>query len=314
MDSTDRQLQVLKTRFHQQAQALAESEALAIQNIQRAAELEQQLADCQLHSGQSDLVDEIKQQLAQSESDRQQLAQKFQEVAAQHKSLAQQLAASQAEQATLTQKLQEAIAQPTADSTEALREAKRRQEVAEAHHYVLKRQYEALQNRVKELERECSQAHATGRDRERELTEVQTAKAELEEQVNALKQQILQAQAARKQLVKTAAEPKSDSGRDRILPLPGADGESKPSSSPSELPLALSSLSLPSIPPLALKREDSPVPMRKLDRRVRTLAASSAEIVAPQSPTPPALPSKPASHSSRRHSAVVDLPAFLRRG
>lgn len=269
MALNDRQLQALKTRVHQQAQALADSEALAMQNMQYAAELEQQLNSCQVMLASQEAVaaeveslkaqlsgsqqqgqqmEHLEQQLEQLEADRVHLRQEVDtarqrcqqlEVSATKVAKLQSIAATlRDERDELVQRLEQAKSSVTAaqsqtdavqqlqqqvhkvaeerdvlarrleqtqaeflaglegEPSEQLKEAQRRQEVAEAHHYVLKRQYETLQERVKELEQECAQAHAHSQDCDRDLAELERTKLDLEDRIDQLqaRNQTLQAQ------------------------------------------------------------------------------------------------------------------------
>ena len=252
MAPNDPNLEALKTRVHQQAQALAESESLAMQNMQYAAELEQQLNSCQAMLNTQNVTDDnisllqtqltaSKQQLEHLQADvervvgerdrlrqdfdtaqqrcqqleqsankiaklqsiaatlkveRDELAQKLEQaktaVANVHSTerTLQQVQQSQAElkdrtqqvtheRDTMAKQLEELQAQLEGGESEQLKAAQRRQEVAEAHHYVLKRQYESLQERVKELEKECTQAHAQAQECDREMAQMERAKIEL---------------------------------------------------------------------------------------------------------------------------------------
>ncbi|MEM9566959.1 MAG: hypothetical protein AAF974_01525 [Cyanobacteria bacterium P01_E01_bin.34] len=255
----DRQLQALKTRVHQQAQALADSEALAMQNMQYAAELEQQLNSCQVmltsqeavaaeveslkaqlasSQQQGQQVEYLEQQLSQLEADRVRLQQdvdsarqrcqqleapatkvaKLQSIAAtlrdERDELVQRLEQAKASvtaaqtQTDVVQQLQqqvhkvaeerdvlarrleqtqvEFLAGMEGEPSEQVKEAQRRQEVAEAHHYVLKRQYETLQERVTELEQECAQAHSHSQECDRDMAELERTKLDLEDRIDQL--------------------------------------------------------------------------------------------------------------------------------
>ncbi|MEM9534565.1 MAG: hypothetical protein AAGA40_02730 [Cyanobacteria bacterium P01_E01_bin.45] len=259
MALNDRQLQALKTRVHQQAQALADSEALAMQNMQYAAELEQQLNSCQVmltsqeavaaeveslkaqlasSQQQGQQVEHLEQKLSQLEADRVRLQQdvdtarqrcqqletsatkvaKLQSIAAtlrderdelvqrleQAKTsvtaaqtqtdavqqLQQQVHKVAEERDVLARRLEqtqaEFLASMEGEPSEQVKEAQRRQEVAEAHHYVLKRQYETLQERVKELEQECAQAHSHSQECDRDLAELERTKLDLEDRIDQL--------------------------------------------------------------------------------------------------------------------------------
>lgn len=259
MALNDRQLQALKTRVHQQAQALADSEALAMQNMQYAAELEQQLNSCQvmltsqeavtaelealkaqLESSQQQLqqAEHLESQVLQLESEREHLQQKWDsaqqrcqqlEIAANTVAKLQSIAATlRDERDELVQKLEQAKSSVTAaqsqtstvqqlqqqlhtvaeerdvlarrldqtqkeflaglegEPSEQVKEAQRRQEVAEAHHYVLKRQYETLQERVKELEQECAQAHAHSQECDRDMAEMERSKLDQQDRIDQL--------------------------------------------------------------------------------------------------------------------------------
>ncbi len=62
-------------------------------------------------------------------------------------------------------------------------EVKRKQELAEAHHVVGKKQVERLQEKIQELEAECVQAHAYAQTQEKEVAHLERAKQELESQI-----------------------------------------------------------------------------------------------------------------------------------
>ena len=278
MDLNDRQLQALKTRVHQQALALADSEAQTMQNMQYAAELEQQLSSCreqlatceaataevetlraefancaqqlqqfEIMEGQSkqlgterdllklelDTVQQRCQQLEQSASkvaklqsiaatlrgERDELVSKLeqakvsvtearsqagelQELKQLRTELEAQVQQLTGERDALTTQLEQAPAggdSPLQGGSEELsaqlKDAQRRQEVAEAHHYVLKRQYESLQERVKELEQECAHAHAHAQDCDKEVAEAEKTKLELQDRVEQLQARIQSLQA-----------------------------------------------------------------------------------------------------------------------
>ncbi|MEO0853456.1 MAG: hypothetical protein AAFY15_08145, partial [Cyanobacteria bacterium J06648_11] len=87
-------------------------------------------------------------------------------------------------------------------SAEQLQEAKRKQEIAEAHHLVLKRQHSGLQERVVELEKECAEARSYAQVQEREVgrleaehQEFASAKTELKERLFAVERQNIQLKA-----------------------------------------------------------------------------------------------------------------------
>ena len=286
MDLNDRQLQALKTRVHQQAQALADSEALAMQHMQYAAQLEEQLSSCQAKltdreneaseveslkaklsncmqqlqnleviEGQSkqlgaerdllklelDTAQQRCQQLEQSASkvaklqsiaatlrgERDELARKLEQARSsvtEAKSQSGELNELKQQEAQLKEQLQQLVnerdriahqleqSQTKGDSEELslqLKEAQRRQEVAEAHHYVLKRQYESLQERVKELEQECAHAHAHAQDCDKEIAETERVKLELQDRVEQLqaRNQTLQAYVDNLQQQETSSQP-----------------------------------------------------------------------------------------------------------
>lgn len=200
---------------------------------------------------------------------------------------------------------------------EHLQEAKRKQEIAEAHHLVLKRQHAGLQQRVVELERECAEARSYAQAQERELAqieankqEVETAKQELKERLYAVERQNIQLKAtldkclAEQQGYRTTAQVGIPTG-EIVIP----DGT----------PLIPTGESFASALPdcdaadLALKATEASDETDKGvdDRRVQAMMAASAEHVAAslkpsgisQPPAAPVAPAKP----------QVDLPAFVQR-
>ena len=438
------QIEALKTRVRQQATALAESEALAIENMEYVAELEQQLAQLQEQTSQQEIgtdelervraelvacqtnvatnellqteledirhirthleteleaahqccqqleavssqqAKELEERLAALESDRDRLARQSQEAQEAKDVVANQLAAARRQIKNLQDRLDKA-ATATADnpSAEQLQEAQRRREIAEANHYVLERQYKALQTRVAELETECAEAHSSGGDRERELSELSNAHADLKVQLEQLQAQNQQLQASLGEIDNSNDSPPeietslrqlqqqnealTASLTDRETQLQAAanatagataecdrlqaqiaaliqqnrdltaalesniansaavEASSNPSfaepsptsgvsiaASGNSLPFADTphrQFSLPSIPPFVPDRDGAAPPsIRNLDLRVRTLAASSAEMVPARRSSSPKAEAAPAS-SPRR---TVDLPAFVR--
>ena len=294
MALNDRQLQALKTRVHQQAQALADSEALAMQNMQYAADLEQQLSSCreqltaceattaELESLQAEFADCAQQlqqfeileaqskqlgterdllkleldtaqqrcqQLEQSASkvaklqsvaaglkgERDELASKLeqakvsvtearsqvgdlQDLKQQRSELEARVQQLTGERDALAQQLEQVPTEgdsPIQGGSEEfaaqLKEAQRRQEVAEAHHYVLKRQYESLQERVKELEQECAHAHAHAQDCDKEVAEAEKTKLELQDRVEQLQARMQSLQAYADNLQQLGSPPSSPS-------------------------------------------------------------------------------------------------------
>ena len=229
LDGHQGELQHLKTELstcqssqQTQTEAVSRLEAELIEALETCTQLEEELTAanqcCQhLEAASSEQAQELQGRITTLEGDRDRLARQSQESIEAKDILANQLANSRVEVETLAtelealkqemdplkQQLSEAIAHVTAagetanaNAEDALKQAQRRQEVAEANHYVIKRQYDALQNRVKELEEECAQAHTSGRDRERDLTELGMAHEDLKVVFERLQTQNRQLQTA----------------------------------------------------------------------------------------------------------------------
>jgi chromosome segregation ATPase len=215
---------------------------------------------------------------------------------------------------------QQAIEQQPA--AEAIQEARRRQELAEAHHLVIKKQYEALQRRVTELEEECRQSQVYAQSQEKDVSGLEDTKQQLELKLAALQQQNTRLNDL---LQKLQASPQPQSvepalAADEDIPVAATlapDFAPLQVATPEETianPLPETTFTpkvgrqRPSIPPL-FGREAPLVgstPTR-FDHRVRTLAAASAESVSARSKTTPVI-STPA-----RQRDGIDLPAFVRR-
>ncbi|MEO1132439.1 MAG: hypothetical protein AAFX40_06995 [Cyanobacteria bacterium J06639_1] len=230
-------------------------------------------------------------------------------------------------------------------SAEQLQEAKRKQEIAEAHHLVLKRQHSGLQERVVELEKECAEARSYAQVQEREVgrleaasQELEIAKAELKERLFAVERQNIQLKAtldkclAECQEYRSAARAGIPTGEIAIpdgsivIPTgevfqPVRDREAVPSTArETEAPetevleTKLLETELFDVESIETGRESDEISAASAidDLRIQAMVAASAEHVAARlKPAPRPGPKPTATPASARPQ--VDLPAFVQR-
>ncbi len=211
-------------------------------------------------------------------------------------------------------------------------EVKRRQELAEAHYVVSKKQVERLQQKIEELKTECVQAHAYAQTQEKEITLLENEKQDLTSQLayflNQPKQAVISplvtapdvqrgplSSKVQLPLLKdiqmsevTSSEPADPSPppENTSIPIeapPPSPVEQHPSKSP--LPLTHPSFRPRSgIPPLSLEKT-SP---GSSDDKMLTLKSKSDTKLEPGTASDPQRPATPRSKTNR-----VELPTFVQQ-
>ncbi|MEM9156941.1 MAG: hypothetical protein AAGB13_18210 [Cyanobacteria bacterium P01_F01_bin.33] len=205
-------------------------------------------------------------------------------------------------------------------NAEQLQEAKRKQEIAEAHHLVLKRQHAGLQQRVVELERECAEARSYSQTQERELAELEANKQELEAARQELKERLYAVERQNIQLKATLDKCLAECQEYRTAARVGIPtGEiAIPDGNPL---IPAGEIFAPAVTEAGIDPEIALSPLGEFenetgrhigDRRIQEMVAASAEHVAARIKSP-ASPQPPTTAAQTANRPQVDLPAFVQR-
>ena len=189
---------------------------------------------------------------------------------------------------------------------EQLQEAQRRQELAEAHHVVSKKQIDKLQRQIDALKAECVQAHAYAQTQEKEVALLEQQKQELQDQLIVLTQhQAAQSQAQPADQNQRDLAPARSNGSPRApITVMASETETHPQT---QAPVKPRPSNPERIPTFSVDREEDPTP--DLLRRHSLYKLSSAS----KSQTGSSQPQPSPQSASRPRSPRVDLPSFVRR-
>ncbi len=196
----------------------------------------------------------LRSQLAESRKDEDRFSESLlQDLRTEMTELQEQLKDLQVERERLAREL-ENRPQPT-----ALQEAQRRQELAEAHHLVSKRQIEKLQRQVEELKAECVQAHAYAQTQEKEVAFLEGIKEDLESRLASLALSGQPSSSVKAELPATrwlGTERPSVANSVVAARIQPSEPNTVPYPEPVSPPAASAASGTPGIPPLTLNSEE----------------------------------------------------------
>ncbi|MDX2272612.1 MAG: hypothetical protein NW237_11800 [Cyanobacteriota bacterium] len=206
-------------------------------------------------------------------------------------------------QAAHEQLRQEAEQRPTLTEWQ---ESKRRQELAEAHHIVSKKQIERLQQQIEELKAECVQAHAYAQTQEKEVALLEAVKQDLESRLRWQQGEAEPSATTSPPIHLPTMSPTARPGLPQLEVLPSRSGfpsprfpESQPAAQGQEeaIPVAATATGRPAasgIPPLTL----APAPQVSDSLLRRRLMGEENTLPSPSRP---------------KSTRSIELPAFVQR-